>query len=168
VKGVSEIPGLVSSVITAISTSAMSASCSGTKGNYVLVAHILKRRQGQMVQETSKGGAMEPTDSEVQLVWEWCGLRFGVFDGLPACVTSDNLIVGTKFPPIDLKNLFEYSVPFVIEEIRKKNDNCRVDFAWNLLFSWWMRNLINSDFNAPALALFWVIWEVRKDVNSAR
>jgi len=86
----------------------------------------------------------EPTQEQIKEFWEWCGFTEK----------------GTAFVWPDL---FEYAVPLVIEKIREKYDNCRIGFAWNLLFSWWLRNLVNDGFKDPALALFWELYEVMKN-----
>jgi len=90
----------------------------------------------------------EPTEVQVKEFWE----RYGFTDrydydtgcGYWEHVGGD---ADPDLPPTDLNNLFKHAVPIAIEGIRKKLDNCRVDFAWDLLVSWWLRNLINSDFN---------------------
>ena len=114
--------------------------------------------------------AKQPTSVTKKQFWMTCGFttsktkvhHYGEKDRIETHWHSPD---GEKvwyagIPALDFNNLFMYAVPVAVDCLKKNYDNCRVDFAWNLLVSWWLRDLINTDFQDSTLSLFWVLWEV--------
>ncbi len=92
----------------------------------------------------------EPTGAQIKEFWEWCGLIWGVgggwFEPIPKTYLGDSL-------PIDLNNLFLYAVPKLLLSSDKIN--------YYVVIREWYQILLLHQVD-PALALFWIIWEVRR------
>ena len=122
--------------------------------------------------------SIEPTSEQVKWVWEQCGLsvedtifhdkQIGaefVGTDMPKRIWRDldGILVSTIDPPIDLKNLFKYAVPFfksiacgLLNEENWKGAWAKV-IPHNGESAW-----IREEGLTPALALFWAIFSAYK------
>ena len=125
----------------------------------------------------------EPTQKQQKEFWEWCGFKevtvraraFEIVRGKkhswetkeqrwlrPNCEFENKLypsyhgvpFVDWELPPIDLNNLFTYAVP----KLKMERDSL-ITFLWE-----WVKDMISND-KDPALALFWALWAVMKEVK---
>jgi len=97
----------------------------------------------------------EPTKDQIKQLWEWCGFRQSNIRGVwwyPAGgATREGL------PSIDLNNLFKYAVPKVTS-IELKTWACEPHASQATI--WFDGETYSAAREAPALALFWAIWQV--------
>ncbi len=96
---------------------------------------------------------MKPTDEQVKVFWEWCGLPLAKL--IP--------------PRIDLNNLFKYAVPKLVEE-----NQWVINLGYTPSLPKIYHVRINDSINAhlatfiaqskdPALALFWALYKVMEE-----
>ena len=95
----------------------------------------------------------KPTGEEVREFWEICGLSkrggYWWYDSNGKHLTADNP------PPIDLKNLFRWALPKLLEVLDAETQ-------FDPLLVKWITGLEWDEDEDPALSLFWVVYEVLK------
>jgi hypothetical protein len=114
----------------------------------------------------------QPTKEQIKKFWEWCGFKpITTAEKYPEISTNrpDDIVAWNypdgngdyHLPEIDLNNIFRYAVPKLLNgqcelytSIGDKRGSClaRVWFGF-----YEHKEAYNND---PALALFWVIWQV--------
>lgn len=107
---------------------------------------------------------MKPTDEQIKEFWEWCGVQPHIkITGVKyhaGMALDGSGRMESVYPPPDLNNLFKYAVPKLQYQVNLKN-----------IRDGWLCMLFNGKQNPPrievigedpALALFWVIYEVLK------
>ena len=108
----------------------------------------------------------QPTEAQIKEFWEWCGWQILKTDsswvsirpdGSSYMSTVDEKCLPLLWEPIDLNNLFLYAVP----KLKSKT----VLFSWVMYLIW---DYAKGKEPNPALALFWVIWEVIHDKPTDR
>ena len=107
----------------------------------------------------------KPTEEQIKEFWEWCGKRkrphLGQLKTMSAKELSDlQARYDRALLPIDLNNLFKYAVPKLLETINEGR-------AIMLLGIDWIRAVIIKR-QDPALALFWAIWQVKKEAEDGQ
>jgi len=120
----------------------------------------------------------EPTEEQIKELWEWCGLEPIKREDSDEVVRWDLPNGGFRFyaPDIDLNNLFKWAVPKLTETYAELRViftygsvmNCSL-YRFGKLYSrkknfQWIRIGEQSD-KDPALALFWAIYKVIKEVE---
>jgi len=96
----------------------------------------------------------KPTQKELVHFWEWCGLKRGTCGWMYDPADPLKPI----FPPLNLISLFQYAVPKLGGyEITFDNENSVCIFLGDESDIRCYES-INED---PALALFWVLWEIK-------
>ncbi len=78
---------------------------------------------------------------------------------------TSELVSFRVVPKIDLNNLFKYAVPKYIDGIKAGVSANYIGNAYARLFERWQKELFLTDWEDPALALFWVLDKVREDSN---
>jgi len=109
----------------------------------------------------------EPTQEQLKEFWEWCGfglscygmgVAWHIYNKDLYSVVEDDQEPYEALPPIDLNNLFKYTVP--------KLEECHlITFKQGKYFAiaklkGRVTDATNDD---PALALFWAIYEIIKE-----
>ncbi len=122
----------------------------------------------------------ELTQEQVKMLWEWCGFkqleagRGGyhfrstkkIWNWLPPGETERHKSI-PFLPPVDLNNLFKYAVPklervklyHVAHYLDYRAEVQLADDAGDIISG---ANRLNPD---PALALFWAIWQIIKEIK---
>ncbi len=108
----------------------------------------------------------EPTQVQVREFWEGYGVEVeeDVYHGdFPDQEGYETIVYLPK--PIDLNNLFKYAVPIAIEIIMTKIfKNISLEKAREAFLMFWLKEWDRSE--DPALALFWALDKVRKEVRN--
>ena len=102
---------------------------------------------------------MEPTKEQVKEFCEWCGLEFYENDNR---FWARTLSGGATELKLGLTELFEYAVPFLIEELADsmaRKGAVDLDFCRLYIMTKWLRGW-NDCPEDPALALFWCIYSL--------
>lgn len=122
----------------------------------------------------------QPADEQIKEFWEWCGFEYKETDRKYALLYNGEIIYFwwksdyTACPnlPIDLNNLFKYAVP-KLRDLSEDNALQDIEFHWqginisdivecNLIFD---EAQFDGEGKDPALALFWAIYELIKEVK---
>ncbi len=105
---------------------------------------------------------MKPTDEQIKEFWEWCGFKMDNYESTYLATRytypGKSVYIHTK-PKLDLTNLFTYAVPklpYVLLESCQAG--YRASVSADMKFN---PEVLDKD---PALALFWAIYEVMKEV----
>ena len=127
---------------------------------------------------------MQPTDEQIKEFWEWCGFSRRLPEGRAGyhweqCVKVMNwmspdykeIYKSMSFlPPIDLNNLFKWAVPKVIASGHWLGMiTIQMSIGTQYTFAIYVEKYKDKAEHEgrdkdPALALFWAIWEVIKEV----
>ena len=101
----------------------------------------------------------EPTEEQIKEFWEWCGQKRenrSEYGRLP----------DWGYPPIDLNNLFKWAVPKLYECSLSLSGMQPNELYWCAEVSLRENDLTTEEYNKdPALALFWAIYKVIKEVE---
>ncbi len=103
----------------------------------------------------------KPTQEQIEEFWGWCEVGKINYSG-----NDDPHLLSDfrqDFPPMDLDNILKYAVP--------KLEGCSVslniapsgDIFWNAKARSEGDSYYATTAGDPALALFWAIWEVKKN-----
>lgn len=103
----------------------------------------------------------EPTQEQIKEFWEWCGFAYDEKDRGSTWVGGKwkygTGYSWTELPPIDLNTLFRWATPKVIPLLKGSDHEF---FGWKRLLDNWLPYLVLGE--DPALALFWVLWQVKE------
>ena len=102
---------------------------------------------------------MKPTKVQEREFWEWCGFKEWVIPGwwvYPNKPSYEHNLI----PPIDLNNLFKYAAP-KLECVCLKT-NLGISFIAEVQYG---GTVYMGNFTDPALALFWAIYEIIKEMK---
>ena len=116
----------------------------------------------------------EPTESEQRMLWEWCRARCQKCDKLikvkPQRIQSDCCCYSFELD-LDLNNLFKYAVPKM--KLLHPELNLSIVFVWDRYKEHCLADITyygsrtlgySNNSKNPALALFWAIYSVIKEV----
>ena len=103
----------------------------------------------------------EPTEEQIKELWEWCGWMIPTS---PYYHRPDGRQV-KSIPSVDLHNLFQWAVPKLGEDLEIElfipsvNWFCQIKKRTTIIAT------SNGYHKDPALALFWAIYKVIKEVE---
>ncbi len=121
---------------------------------------------------------MKPTDAQIKEFWEWCGFEYVERTDLPGYWgwrdPEGYHALCCMYPP-DLNNLFKHAVPKLQTADISVEIRCyRKDTFGVTTKDWSVCDIIHEEpiYNYtrdkdPALALFWAIYAVMKEVQSS-
>jgi len=110
----------------------------------------------------------EPTQEQLKKFWEWCGFTFTPHLSSRGSTYKTTEIMnfpdGTGYVvykgeslELDLNNLFKYAVPKLRDWMMKQNIMSPYIYV---VVKTHNKKGVSVDYDTPALALFWAIWEV--------
>lgn len=101
----------------------------------------------------------QPTREQIRKFWEWCGFKWHDVPKVPGTsywTKPNGKFHGFEPPRIDLNNLFKYAVPkLTYFQLESDSSNGTIE-----AIACYGKKEEHSNNVNPALALFWVIWEV--------
>ncbi len=126
----------------------------------------------------------EPTEAQIKELWEWCGFvqlpvgkngfhwerSMRVGNWMPPDVLPSDIFKSMPYlPPIDLNSLFAYAVPRVVGSYLVVLESYTTHNPPRLEYTVMLQDdplrIYETTAEDPALALFWAIYSVIKEVK---